>query len=122
MAGMPPTAGLTGKLLLIGGGLQAGAGGLIATLIVSTAISAYAYLRVVLAAFRPAGAGRDEATAAAMAPMGGGDGTDAPSPWSSAWIDVGLGVVLVTAVAGTLALGVFPETLLSALEGLLPPR
>lgn len=122
MAGMPPTAGLTGKLLLIGGGLQAGAGGLIATLIVSTAISAYAYLRVVLAAFRPAGAGRDEATAAAMAPMGGGDGTDAPSPWSSAWIDVGLGVVLATAVAGTLALGVFPETLLSALEGLLPPR
>jgi len=120
MAGMPPTAGLTGKLFLIGGGLQAGAGGLVAALVVSTAISAYAYLRVVLAAFRPAAEGPGQLPA--MAPMAGGDGADETGPWSRAWTDVGLGAVLAVAVLGTLALGLFPEALLSYLEGLLPPR
>lgn len=119
MAGMPPTVGLTGKLLLVSGGLQAGAGGLVATLVVSTAISAYAYLRVVLTAFRPVGEGTDAVTA--MAPLGGGDGTNGAA-WSKAWVDVGIGAVLVVTVIGTLGLGLLPETLLSALEGLLPPR
>lgn len=120
MAGMPPTAGLTGKLFLITGGLQAGAGGLVAALVISTGISAYAYLRVVLTAFRRVSDKPEDV--AAMAPMAGGDGTDEAQAWTVAWTDVGIGAVMIIAVVGTLALGLFPETLLGMLEGLLPLR
>lgn len=120
MAGMPPTAGFTGKLLLISGGLQSGAGGLVATLVISTGISAYAYLRVVLTAFRRTGEATDEFVG--MVPMAGGDGTDARAAWSAAWTDVGIGAALFIAVVGTLALGLFPDSLLQALEGLLALR
>ncbi|MFS8628040.1 MAG: NADH-quinone oxidoreductase subunit N [Limnochordales bacterium] len=125
LAGMPPTVGMTGKLLLVGGGLQAGAGWLVAALVVSTAISAYAYLRVVLAAFRTAGAA---VVAAAGSSVGVASGEAAAGAeeesgeWSFAWADIGLGVVFALTVAGVLALGLLPETFLTALEGLLPPR
>lgn len=120
MAGMPPTAGFTGKLLLVGGGLQAGAAWLVGALVVSTGLSAYAYLRVVLTAYRRVG--EPEAGLAEMAPMAGGDGTNGGAAWSSAWSNVGIGAVLVIAVVGTLALGLFPDSLLNALEGLLALR
>src|SRR5690606_18797795 len=125
LAGMPPTVGMTGKLLLVGGGLQAGAGWLVAALVVSTAISAYAYLRVVLAAFRTAGAA---VVAAAGSSVGVASGEavagaeEESGEWSFAWADIGLGVVFALTVAGVLALGLLPETFLTALEGLLPPR
>src|SRR5690606_35655172 len=98
---------------------------LVAALVVSTAISAYAYLRVVLAAFRTAGAA---VVAAAGSSVGVASGEavagaeEESGEWSFAWADIGLGVVFALTVAGVLALGLLPETFLPALEGLLPPR
>lgn len=130
LAGMPPTVGMTGKLLVIGAGLRAGTGWLVAALVVSTVISAYAYLRVVLAAFRTAGGPVAVAEAAAgpsasTDSTGAGDGepdTVDEAKWSSAWADIGLGVALVVAVVGVVGLGLLPEAFLNAVEGLLPPR
>ena len=127
---MPPTVGMTGKLLIIGAGLRAGTGWLVAALVVSTVISAYAYLRVVLAAFRTAGGPVAVAEAAAgpsasTDSTGAGDGepdTVDEAKWSSAWADIGLGVALVVAVVGVVGLGLLPEAFLNAVEGLLPPR
>lgn len=195
-AGTPPTGGFTGKLLIIGGALQAGGGALVAAFVVSTTISAFVYLRVVLTmyrrgddpaeqrapgvAFAAAGAGYvpngapargeisagtdnpDSSAANASAdaetkPAADGRDMTAPSPtdtslfvedteevdearpveatapaeigrwdetapWAAAWTHVGIGALVVLAIAGTLAVGMFPEPLLNMLEGLLPVR
>jgi NADH-quinone oxidoreductase subunit N len=47
LAGLPPTAGFTGKLLILASSVDAGYGWLAVILIVGTAISAYVYLKVV---------------------------------------------------------------------------
>ena len=47
LAGLPPTAGFTGKLLILASSLDAGYGWLAVVLIVGTAISAYVYLKIV---------------------------------------------------------------------------
>lgn len=134
MAGMPPTVGLTGKLLLIGGGLQAGQGGLVAALIVSTGISAYVYLRVVITMFRRVDVGGT--APGELAPISGGEGDVAAArqgdetghvgagavQWSEAWVHTGIGVVLVLTAVGTIVFGVFPEALLNLMQGLLPLR
>lgn len=86
MAGMPPTIGFTGKLLLVGGGIRAGQGGLVAALVISTGISAWVYLRVVMTMFRrtdgaeaPAPLlGRAEAAAPAEIAAGTEESGDAP--------------------------------------------
>jgi NADH-quinone oxidoreductase subunit N len=57
LAGLPPTAGFTGKLLILASSLDAGYAWLAVILIVGTAISAYVYLKIVLAMYaRGAGA------------------------------------------------------------------
>ncbi len=131
MAGMPPTAGFTGKLFLITGGIEARAWWLLAAMVASTGISAYVYLRVAGSVFRS-----PEAEAAAVAEMGPVPGAHlsgshpagavgivagtAPSPL--AWERVAVGAVLLLAVAGILLLGLFPNLLLPGLQGLLPVR
>lgn len=124
MAGMPPTIGFTGKLLLIGGGLQAGQGGLVAALIVSTGISAFVYLRVVITMFRRVDV--DGTQPGAFAPIAGGSGegtvADGDKPWAEAWVHTGIGVALLLAAVGTIVFGIFPETLLNTLQHLLPLR
>ena len=47
LAGLPPTAGFTGKLLILASSVDAGYGWLAVVLIVGTAISAYVYLKIV---------------------------------------------------------------------------
>ena len=123
MAGMPPTAGFTGKLLLISGGLAAGAGWLLAAMVASTGISAYVYLRVVATLFR----NHEAAPAAAAAePLPAGAAGIVPSPaaapFAIAWERVAVGIVLVGLAAGLIVLGLFPSLLLPGLEGLLPVR
>jgi len=123
MAGMPPTAGFTGKLLLISGGLAAGAGWLLAAMVASTAISAYVYLRVVGTLFQspeatPAAAAAEPLPAGAVGIMP----SPAASPAAMAWERVAVGIVLVGLAAGLIILGLFPSLLLPGLEGLLPLR
>jgi NADH-quinone oxidoreductase subunit N len=47
LAGLPPTAGFTGKLLILASAVDAGYAWLAVVLIVGTAISAYVYLKIV---------------------------------------------------------------------------
>jgi NADH-quinone oxidoreductase subunit N len=51
LAGLPPTAGFTGKLLILASSVDAGYAWLAVILIVGTAISAYVYLKVVRAMY-----------------------------------------------------------------------
>ena len=51
LAGLPPTAGFTGKILILASAVSAGYAWLAALLIVGTAISAYAYFKIVRAMY-----------------------------------------------------------------------
>jgi NADH-quinone oxidoreductase subunit N len=88
LAGLPPTAGFTGKILILATAVNAGFAWLAVLLIVGTAISAYAYFKIVRAMYaRTTGAEIRRAFVPASA-----------LPW------VG---VAICAVA-TLALGLYP--------------
>jgi NADH-quinone oxidoreductase subunit N len=57
LAGLPPTAGFTGKILILASSVNAGYVWLAALLVIGTAISAYAYFKIVRAMYsRGAGA------------------------------------------------------------------
>ncbi|MBV8724953.1 MAG: NADH-quinone oxidoreductase subunit N [Candidatus Eremiobacteraeota bacterium] len=60
LAGLPPTAGFLGKILILASGVSAGFVWLAALLIVGTAISLYAYAKVVRAMYAPAETGLPE--------------------------------------------------------------
>jgi NADH-quinone oxidoreductase subunit N len=51
LAGLPPTAGFTGKILILASAISAGYAWLAALLVVGTAISAYAYFKIVRAMY-----------------------------------------------------------------------
>jgi NADH-quinone oxidoreductase subunit N len=88
LAGLPPTAGFTGKILILATDVNGGYPWLAVLLIVGTAISAYAYFKIVLAMYgRTTGAQIQRA----VKPL-------SPLPW------VG---VAICAVA-TLVLGLYP--------------
>lgn len=116
LAGIAPTAGFMGKLLLLRAVLaaQAGAWGwaLVAGLVVTTIISAFVYLRVVrqmvLQVPSPAPALHAEVAAAQ------------PGSPASRWVLTAIGVVLVLSAWGTLQLGLWPQGLLPLTAGLLP--
>ncbi|HTV72827.1 MAG TPA: NADH-quinone oxidoreductase subunit N [Candidatus Acidoferrales bacterium] len=56
LAGLPPTAGFTGKILILASSVNAGYAWLAGVLVVGTAISIYAYIKIVYAMYaRPAG-------------------------------------------------------------------
>lgn len=130
LAGMPPAAGFQGKLYLVFSALGSGAGGaalwLVGALVVTTGISAYAYLRVVTTMFRRseaqaelADASHVEAAPAGLVNAGEGGGTGAsvagegPLSWA-------LTVVVAVAVIGTLYLGVAPQSMLALTRHVLP--
>jgi NADH-quinone oxidoreductase subunit N len=54
LAGLPPTAGFLGKILILSSSVDAGYDALAGLLILGTAISLYAYAKVVFAMYRPA--------------------------------------------------------------------
>ncbi len=89
LAGLPPTIGFTGKILILTTTVSAGYAWLAGILIAGTAISAYVYFKIVRTMFAPPGAGhvRDEHPRNAL-------------PWVA---------VAVCAVA-TFALGLVPLT------------
>jgi len=51
LAGLPPTAGFTGKLLLLASSVSAGYAWLAGVLILGTAVSIYVYFKIVRAMF-----------------------------------------------------------------------
>ncbi len=71
LAGLPPTGGFVGKLYLMGSGVEAGLWPLLAGLVINSAIGVVYYLRVVIAAYRPAAeAAAQPAPAAQLALVG----------------------------------------------------
>ena len=84
LAGLPPTAGFLGKILILATTVGSGYLWLAALLLVGTAISLYAYAKIVLAMYRP-----DHRVHGAETLRG------APMPW------VSLALCLVATVALT---------------------
>ncbi|BAS28935.1 NADH-quinone oxidoreductase subunit N [Limnochorda pilosa] len=118
LAGVAPTAGFMGKLLVIQAGMQAGAGGwawaLITGMVATTVVSAFVYLKVVRQMVaQPAVAGQAEVAQVAAA-------SDSPGPGASRWVLAGIAAVLVLTAWGTLQLGLWPQSLLPVTVGLLP--
>lgn len=89
LAGLPPTAGFTGKILILAATVGAGYAWLAGVLIAGTAISAYVYFKIVRTMFVRADAAhvRDERPAM-------------PLPW----------IAVAVCAAATLALGLVPLT------------
>ena len=120
LAGTPATAGFVGKVLLVRNAMEFGGWLLVAALAVTTGISAYAYLRVVLVMIRrPAaaqvveGAAWHEAAAAEDPDQGEEEARELGTPWP-------LAVVVIVAAAATIYLGLFPQGAIAALSSLLP--
>jgi NADH-quinone oxidoreductase subunit N len=88
LAGLPPTAGFTGKVLILAATVGAGYAWLAGVLILGTAISAYVYIKIVRAMY-----GRTTGAEIKRAIVAG-----SPLPW----IGVGL------CAAATLVLGLYP--------------
>jgi NADH-quinone oxidoreductase subunit N len=89
LGGLPPTAGFMGKLWVFGAAIDAGYIGLAIIAVLNSALSLYYYLRVVVYMW-------------ASPP-------DAASPPFT--VSPGMAAVLIVTVAGTIALGVYPQLL-----------
>lgn len=131
LAGIPLTAGFVGKVLLVMNALKFGGTLLIVALVVTTAISAYAYLRVVLLMIKKPEAQTDGQANTAQAPGLDALAADADGKEVQALavedFDVGelefawpLALVVTLAALGTLYWGIFPQTTIETLQALLP--
>ena len=130
LAGVPTTAGFAGKIFLVSSALGSGAGSaaawLVGLLAATSAISAYAYVRVIAAMLGPEaaasaeGAGAAESEAAAALDAGGGEPAGAATAEAAgirrSWA---LTAVVGVAVLGTLYLGVAPGSILALADQLL---
>lgn len=100
LIGLPPTSGFFGKLMLAVAALEGGgtiAWTVLVALMVSTGISAYAYLRVIGSLFK-----KNEAAVPGIAKVE--ELTLAPSTQK-----VAIAAVIVISLVGTLVLGLFPS-------------
>jgi NADH-quinone oxidoreductase subunit N len=90
LAGLPPTAGFLGKILILASSVNAGYAWLAVTLIIGTAISIYAYFKIIRVMYVPTRHG------------GGGEAvlvqTVSPIPW----------VAVVGCAIAVFAFGVYP--------------
>lgn len=136
LAGMPPTAGLTGKLFLVLAAVHANNWFLLTVLIISTGISAYAYLRVIsVMAKRPEAGARATAAVATSDMAVAGERVAvagervanervavsgervASLPASAVTLTIGAAVALAT--IGTLWLGILPGGLVGLTRNLI---
>lgn len=109
LTGLPPAAGFMGKLLLAKAAMAGGNWLLLGMLLVTTGISAFAYLRVIKAMWgRPAMAGGQDVAAA-----------PAETALSPGLVKGAIAVALLLAVWGTLQLGILPGTAGWLTQGLL---
>lgn len=121
LIGFPTTAGFSGKLLLASAALASGAeaaGWLVGALAVTSAISAYAYLRVVMVMFgdRQAAHVEEEAVAEAAATE---EAADATGPEAIGW-SYALALVVAVCAVGTVYLGLMPGGAIALASNLLP--
>lgn len=126
LIGIPPSAGFTGKLLLVAAGLRAAGTAPaaawipIAGLLVTTGISAYVYLRLLTAMFLAPGEAahgrvdhrvREEAASAAE-----------PVGFSAPSVRFAYAAVIAVCAVATVGLGLVPQPVAEALAGLVAGR
>ncbi len=114
LAGIPITAGFLGKFFVVQAGAGAALWGLLVTLALTSAMSLYYYLRVVIIMFAkgPAPSPGEGARSGTLSPAGGGTRGAA---------SVGIGwrlaaVTLLVLALITILLGVYPEPLVRLIE------
>ncbi|MHB9145990.1 MAG: NADH-quinone oxidoreductase subunit N [Symbiobacteriia bacterium] len=118
LAGMPPTAGLTGKILLALVAVKNGNWFLLTALMVSTGISAYAYLRVIsVMAKKPEGVSARAGTAATAEEVAKVGERTAALPASA--VTLAIGVAIALAAIGTLWLGIVPGGVIGLTRNLI---
>jgi NADH-quinone oxidoreductase subunit N len=105
-AGIPPTGGFIAKLGVFGAAADAHSYALLVVGVVTSVISAYYYLRVILAMY-----GAEGTAPESTAPEGQGAAADVPDA-AAARSDVATGLVLTVSVAVVLAVGILPSLLL----------
>lgn len=101
LAGLPLTAGFLAKLYLVAAGVGAGLWWLVGSLVLSSAIALYFYLRIVVAMLQQ--------------PEAVGETGPAGRPL----VPLGAGLVLGLLALGLLWLGVYPSPLLRAIQGVV---
>ncbi len=102
LAGIPLTAGFMGKFILVAGGVSQAFWGLVLSLIISSLIGLYYYLRVIVILFTPI-KGKEA-----------GPKVSAPVPWSG-WVVLGCLTILL------LWIGVYPSPFFQAVKTILMP-
>lgn len=122
LAGLPPTGGFTGKFALAVAAGKAGAWFLLGVLILTTGISAYVYLKVILLMLRKAEGAASRKLGAGLPAAGGIAAAQDSGPLAlpRATVAAGTQVVTVLCAIGTLLLGVAPGLLLNAFGRLIP--
>lgn len=122
LAGLPPTAGFAGKFLLAVAAGQAGAWGLLAMLILTTGISAFVYIKIILLMMRKEGAQASRKLGAGLPAAGevAAARETGPLALSAGVVGAGAQVVIWVCLAGTLLLGVYPGVLLNVFGKLVP--
>ncbi len=133
LAGFPTTAGFAGKIFLVSSAMASGMGSvgtwLVGLLAATSAISAYAYVRVIVAMFkgerasgaleaslteREAAAASEEVEESKSGSLPAlEDATGIGASWA-------LSLVVVVSIAGTLYLGLAPQSVLALASQLLP--
>ena len=124
IAGIPLTAGFMGKLYLLGVGVGATRWLLAASLVASSAIGLFYYLRLVAVQF----ARRGESVGTTAAPGAQGLSESVAAPFSGgvrgwtldARVTAAAGIILVAVTAVVIGLGVFPSPLLGLIARLVP--
>ncbi len=137
LIGFPTTAGFSGKLIIAAAALSSGVGDVAAWLVgglaVTTAISAYAYVKVIMAMLGTSEAGMEvrrenldavEVAVAAEPTQETRDSTGTPIQPRMSSVEIGyswsLALVVAVCVAGTLYLGLMPRVALDLATNLLP--
>jgi NADH-quinone oxidoreductase subunit N len=111
LAGFPLTVGFFGKFFLFSAAIHDGQLPLAIWLVLTSAVSLFYYLRIILVMFAPqpeAGAALDLAGVAA-------DGSAVSTPVK---VGISSGLIVVLAGGGTLVLGIFPALIYSLLQGI----
>ncbi len=112
IAGIPLTAGFMGKLYLLGVGVGATRWLLAASLVASSAIGLFYYLRLVAVQFTPVG--EDPSRLAASGQEA------APIRAAESRVAASAGLILAAATIGVIGLGLFPSPLLGLIARLVP--
>ncbi|MDA8332874.1 MAG: NADH-quinone oxidoreductase subunit N [Candidatus Dormibacteraeota bacterium] len=116
LAGFPLTVGFFGKFFLFSAAIHDGQLPLAIWGILTSAVSLFYYLRVILVMFNPGAAG-EEAAPPALAGVSV-DGAAVAAPEAAVRVGASAGAVVVLAAVGTLVLGIFPALIYTLLQGI----